>query len=127
MGAWSPRGKTPAKNPHVDIIVEPWEGGRWFERDGEGRESLWGKVLAWDPPRRMLLGWQLDPQFRYDPALLTEAELRFSELAGGGTRVTLQHRQLERFGAEAGAFADKLRSGWPGMIGCFERYAADHP
>ncbi len=125
MGAWWPRGKTPAKNPHVEIIVEPREGGRWFERDGEGRESLWGKVLAWEPPQRLLLGWQLDQQFRYDPALLTEVELRFAALASGGTRVTLEHRQLERFGADA--FADKLRSGWPGMIGCFERYAADHP
>ena len=38
-GAWWPRGKTPARNPHVDLIIEPKEDGRWFERDAEGRET----------------------------------------------------------------------------------------
>jgi uncharacterized protein YndB with AHSA1/START domain len=126
MGAWWPRGRTPAKNPHVDIILEPREGGRWFERDSEGNESQWGKVLAWEPPRRLLLGWQLDHQFRYDAELLTEVELRFAPLSGGGTRVTLEHRDLERFGADAEALATKIRAGWPVMIGHFEQYAASH-
>lgn len=126
MGAWWPRGRTPGTNPHSDIVLEPREGGRWFERDEAGNETAWGKVLAWEPPRRLLLGWQLDHQFRYDAALLTEVELSFAPLSGGGTRVTLEHRDLERFGTDAEATATRIRSGWPQMMGFFEQYTLTH-
>lgn len=123
MGAWWPSGRTPAKHPHVAIIIEPRQGGRWFERDGTGNEEQWGTVLAWEPPRRLLLGWQLNPDFRYDPKLVTEVELTFEPLPGSGTRVTLEHRHLERFGAGAEIVAGKIRNGWPGMLGLFSQYA----
>jgi uncharacterized protein YndB with AHSA1/START domain len=97
MSAWWPRGKTVGAQPHVAIVVEAKEGGRWFERDKAGYESQWGKVLAWEPPHRVLLGWQLNSQWSYDPAFLTEVELTFVALAAGGTGVILEHRQLERF------------------------------
>lgn len=126
MGAWWPRGKTPAASPHADLVIEPRNDGRWFERDAEGHETLWGKVLDWEPPRRLLLGWQLDHNFRFDANLLMEVEIRFEELAAGGTRVSLEHRNLERLGAEAGTFAGKVRSGWPERLGNFKQYAATH-
>ncbi len=56
MGVWWPRGKTPGASPHAALVIEPRKGGRWFERDAEGDETQWGKVLAWEPPRRLLLG-----------------------------------------------------------------------
>jgi len=124
MGAWWPRGKTPGGNPHAALVIEPRENGRWFERDADGHETQWGKVLAWEPPRRLLLGWQLDHNFRFDADLLMEVEILFEELAGGGTRVSLEHRNLERLGAEAEAFAGKVRSGWPERMGNFAQYAA---
>lgn len=126
MAAWWPRGKTVGRNPHVAIVVEPREGGRWFERDGEGNETEWGKVLSWEPPSRLLLGWQLTSEWGYDPNLLTEVELTFAPLAGGGTRVTLEHRNLERFGKDAEAHAASIRGGWPTMIGHFAQYADNH-
>ena len=43
MGSWWPRGKTPAGNLHAELIVEPRNNGRWFERDAEGHETLWGR------------------------------------------------------------------------------------
>lgn len=127
MGAWWPRGKTPSGRPHVDLVIEPRREGRWFERDADGTETPWGKVLAWEPPRRLVLGWQLDRHFRFDPDLMMEVEIRFEDLAGGGTRVSLEHRDLERLGVDADAFAGKIRSGWPERLGNFAQYALIHP
>ena len=124
MGAWWPRGRTPGGNPHVDLVVEPWQNGRWYERDADGNETQWGKVLAWEPPRRLLLGWQLNHKFRFDADLLMEVEILFADLAGGGTRVSLEHRDLERLGAEAETFAGKIGSGWPERMENFAHYAA---
>ncbi len=120
MGDWW-AGKTVGPNPHVAIIVEPKVGGRWFERDAGGAETEWGKVLAWEPPSRLLLGWQLDSSFRYDPEMLTEVELSFKPLADGGTRVRLEHRDLERYGADADRIAHAVDEGWPKVIAGFQR------
>lgn len=122
MGEWWPSGKTIGRNPHADIVIEPQAGGRWYERDAAGNETQWGRVLAWEPPGRVLLGWQINSQWHYDADFLTEVELTFAALAGGGTRVTLEHRNLERFGADAEAHAAKIRGGWPTMVGHFARY-----
>ena len=130
MEDWWPKGRTVGKNPHVAIVVEPRADGRWFERDAEGQEAQWGKVLAWEPPSRLLLAWQLTSSFAYDPALVTEVELTFAPAAGGGTMVTLEHRDLERFGADAARHAERLGGGWPGFLANFAQYSdqayADH-
>ena len=122
MGEWWP-GTGIGANPHVSIVLEPRTEGRWFERDAEGNETHWGKVLAWEPPSRLLLGWQLGVGFRYDPDFLTEVELTFMPTASGGTRIRLEHRNLERFGVDAPSHADKIRGGWPLKIAGFARYA----
>ena len=122
MGAWWPRGKTPADKPHAELIVEPKPNGRWFERDADGRETQWGKVLAWEPPRRLLLGWQLNHKFQFDAHVLMEVEILFEELAAGGTCVRLEHRDLEQLGAEAESFAGKIGSGWPERMRNFATY-----
>ncbi|HEX4739846.1 MAG TPA: SRPBCC family protein [Caulobacteraceae bacterium] len=123
MGRWWPRGRTIGAKPHAEIIVEPRNGGRWFERDETGVETHWGKVLAWEPPGRLLLGWQLDSQFTYDPALLTEVELTFASDGEGGSTVTLEHRNLERFGVDAEKVAGRIGEGWPRIIGHFADFA----
>ncbi|MGH6980040.1 MAG: SRPBCC family protein [Stellaceae bacterium] len=85
----------------ADVVVEPHVGGRWYERAVDGSECNWGKVLEWDPPGRVVLAWQLDADWRYDPGLVTELEIRFVGVAGSRTRVELEHRKLENFGARA--------------------------
>jgi uncharacterized protein YndB with AHSA1/START domain len=126
MEHWWPEGRTIGKSPHVAIVVEPRAGGQWFERDADGNETHWGKVLAWDPPSRLLLGWQINTQWSYDPAFLTEVELTFAPAASGGTLVTLEHRNLERFGADARRHAETLRGGWPAYVAAFAKYADAH-
>jgi uncharacterized protein YndB with AHSA1/START domain len=100
-------------------VVEPHPEGRWYERDAEGVETPWGKVLAWEPPGRALLAWQLNGQWTYDPDLVTELELTFEALPAGGTKVTLEHRNLERLGPTAALLAEQLGNGWPGMLRAF--------
>ncbi len=63
MKDWWPKGGTIGTNPYIAIVVEPWAGGRWFERDADGTETQWGMVLQWEPPSRLLLGWQVNCQW----------------------------------------------------------------
>jgi uncharacterized protein YndB with AHSA1/START domain len=123
MAEWWPRGKTIGKTPHAAVVMEPHVGGRWFEIDAAGQETLWGDVLAWEPPRRLVLAWRINQNWTYDPAFLTEVEMTFAPLDDGGTRVTLEHRDLERFGADAATHAATLNSGWPGLLDAFAKLA----
>jgi hypothetical protein len=105
------------------VVIEPRAGGRWFERGVDGRECDWGRVLAWEPPARVLLAWQLSARWDFDPAIHTEVEVRFVAIDATSTRVELEHRGLEAYGAQAAAMRDTFSSpnGWNGML---EHYAA---
>ena len=121
MGRWWPRPHSIGSTPLADVIVEPRVGGRWYERSTDGAECEWGKVLAWDPPGRLILAWQLDANWKYDPALVLEVEITFTALEGGMTRVDLEHRNLERYGDKAAAVRDMVGSdnGWVGILKSF--------
>jgi len=120
---WWPQTHHIGKAPFTAVVLEPRVGGRWFERDADGAECQWGKVLAWEPPGRLLLGWQINQAFEYDPAFLTELELTFAPAGEGATLVTLEHRDLERFGADAERLAGLLGGGWPTIMADFATYA----
>ena len=99
MGTWWPLavykiGKANA----VDAIIEPRVGGRWYERSEDGTTCDWGRVLAWEPSSRLVLSWDINADFQYDPALQTEIEVCFFPEKGGSTRVELEHRRLDRYG-----------------------------
>jgi len=114
------------KSPLKDVVIEPRVGGRWFERGEDGTESEWGKVLAWEPPAehgggRLLLAWQINAEFKYDPALETEVEIRFVP-EGGGTLVTLEHRHIERLGTRAAALAEAFSGGWGRLMASYAQH-----
>lgn len=119
MGAWWPKTHSVGQgSPQVDVVVEPQAGGRWYERTEDGGECPWGHVIAWDPPGRLLLAWQLDGTWRFNPDLVTEVEVTFTPEGEGQTRVLLEHRHIERFGDLAAATRDSLDSpgGWQGIL-----------
>ena len=108
----------------TDAVIEPREGGRWFERGEDGSECDWGRVIAWEPPRRVVLAWQIGADWRYDPSLETEVEISFrASPDGGGTQVELEHRGLEAYGDRAAEMSGVFGSpgGWSGLLG---HYAA---
>jgi hypothetical protein len=124
MGGWWRPEHHIAKTPFADVVVEPRTGGRWFERDKDGTECEWGKVLAWDAPRRVVLAWQLNAEWKYDPDFITELEIRFTT-EGSATRVELEHRDIEKFGATSAAVRAALDSteGWEGALAVFANAA----
>ena len=116
----------PTKAPIAEIVMEPRSGGRWYERGADGSECDWGRVLLWEPPLRVVLAWQIDAAWKFDPALLTEVEIRFEAQGAGATEVRLEHRKLEALGETAAgtrAIIDSA-SGWSGLL---ERYATAFP
>ncbi len=125
MGRWWPKTHTIGATPFAEVVVEPRAEGRWFERAADGAETNWGKVLVWDPPKRLVLAWQISSQWAYDPDLITEVELGFAGQTDGSTIVTFEHRNLERFGAGAQALADQLGGGWPGILQLFADYTGE--
>jgi uncharacterized protein YndB with AHSA1/START domain len=121
FGRWWPASHHIGRTDMIDAVIEPRSGGRWYERNADGSECDWGHVIAWEPPGRVLLAWQLDADWRYDPELITEVEVRF-DADGERTRVTLEHRHLERMGARADEVRRAIDSpeGWRGIL---TRYA----
>jgi hypothetical protein len=92
-----------AEPPGRDVILEPFAGGRWYERAADGTEAAWGTVLAWQPPYRLLLSWQVSAQWKYeeDPGRGSEIEVTFTPQGPHETRVDYTHRHLERYGPQA--------------------------
>src|SRR5215831_4134318 len=126
MGKWWPLAHYKiGKANAVDAVIEPRVGGRWFERGEDGSTCDWGSVLAWEPHSRLLLSWDVTADWQYDPALKTEVEVRFIVEAPTRTRVELEHRKLNRFGARRDEMRDIFdRSGdWGRQLEAFARIA----
>ncbi len=125
IGRWWPKTHHIGTSDLDKHVIEPRTGGRWFERGVDGAECEIGKVLVWDPPSRLVLNWQLNPDWKFDADLITEVEVRFSPDGTGATRVELEHRNLERFGSRADAFRQQIDSpeGWGGLLQLFAQAA----
>jgi uncharacterized protein YndB with AHSA1/START domain len=126
MSVWWPLATHKiGKAKAVDAVIEPRVGGRWYERGDDGSTCDWGRVLSWEPPSRLVLSWDISADWQYDPTLKTEVEVRFIAEGKDGTRVELEHRRLDRYGArrdEMRGIFDSER-GWSGMLASFARAA----
>ena len=123
IGRWWPPSHKIGAAAFKSAVIEPRSGGRWFEVGEDGSECQWGDVLAWEPPSRLVLAWRIRADWQFDPALLTEVEVKFIPTGDGGTRVELEHRLLENMGeaAEGARSTFDSEHGWPGIL---ERYRA---
>jgi uncharacterized protein YndB with AHSA1/START domain len=100
MGTWWPLAVYKiGKSNAVDVLIEPQVRGRWYERSEDGSTCDWGRVRAWEPPFRLVLTWDISADWQPDPELQTEIEVRFIAEGSDATRVELEHRKLDRYGA----------------------------
>ena len=125
MSLWWPAEHHIGKAPMAAILLEPRVSGRWAERGVDGSECNWGRVLAWEPPSRLVLAWQLNAKFEFDPDFETEVEVRFVAEGERKTRVELEHKNLDRFGAakEQVRAAFESNDGWMLGLNSFARAA----
>lgn len=121
--SWWPRSHHIGKSPMKRAIVESRAGGRCYTEQEDGTECDWGKVLAWDPPRRLVVAWQITHEWGFQPDLArsSEVEIRFTPLGDGTTRVDLEHRYFERHGAGGPSMRLSVDSpnGWGDLLAMY--------
>jgi uncharacterized protein YndB with AHSA1/START domain len=112
----------------AEILLEPRVGGRWYERGVDGSECEWGRVLAWEPPGRVVFTWQISGawQFDPDPDHASEIEVLFVEDGPEQTRVEVEHRYFERLDGGQ-AIHDAIRGGgsWTLLLENYAKTAAN--
>lgn len=123
MGSWWMKSHSTASSPQKDVIIEPHVGGRWYEIGEDGSTCEWGRVLAWEPPHRLMLDWQLNARFAYDPAMHTTIDVHFAP-DGDGCIVTFEHRDLENFGPGAEDTRNGMDMGWGQLLDGFAKALA---
>lgn len=101
QSTWWPKEHCLGEPPLQRAVVEPKAGGRWYEIDSKGAECNWGRVVAYDPTSGVVLAWQITADWKYDPDIYTEVEVRFVSETPNITRVDLEHRGLEAYGEAA--------------------------
>jgi uncharacterized protein YciI/uncharacterized protein YndB with AHSA1/START domain len=122
---WWPRAHHIGASPLGRVVLEPRPGGRWYAICQDGSEVDTGKVLVWEPPHRVVLAWQITAAWKFDPAFVTEVEVRFVADGARRTRVELEHRHLERYGdaAEVMRQAFDADDGWAAQLAAIARAA----
>ena len=109
----------------AETVFERREGGHIFDRAVDGTECRWARVLAYEPPHRVVFSWDISPrwQIETDHARTSEVEVRFVAETPERTRVELEHRHLDRHGEGWESERDGVRheAGWPLYL---QRYAA---
>jgi uncharacterized protein YndB with AHSA1/START domain len=113
----------------AETVFEPREGGRIYDRGTDGSECQWARILAYEPPDRVVFSWDISPQFQLETDLskASEVEVRFISETPERTRVELEHRHLDRHGEgwESEREAVAGEGGWPLYLRRFIEVLAD--
>jgi uncharacterized protein YndB with AHSA1/START domain len=117
FGTFKPREHNLLSVPIAETIFEPRVGGHLYDRGVDGSECRWSRVLAYEPPTRVVFSWDISPQWQVETDLTktSEVEVRFVAETPERTRVELEHRHLERHGEAWESVRDGVDGdgGWP--------------
>jgi uncharacterized protein YndB with AHSA1/START domain len=131
MGTWWPPEHHLLEADLSETVFEPRVGGRIYDKGVDGSDCTWARVLAYEPPDRVVFSWDigLDWTIETDHARTSEVELRFVPDGPERTRVELEHRHLERHGEGWEAMRDAVGSpdGWGVGMRRFAAYVAGRP
>src|SRR5215470_12003375 len=111
--------------PIAETVFEPVVGGHIYDRGTDGSECRWARILAYEPPTRVVFSWDISPQWTIeaDPDNASEVEVTFVAETPHRTRVELEHRHIDRHGPSWPAVSEGIANdhGWPLYL---QRYAA---
>ena len=109
---WWPTDHTATGDADSVVTFEPFVGGRVYERTPGGSEVDWGRIVVWEPPRRLAYLWHL----RVDRADATDVEITFTVDEGDHCRVEIEHRGWERLDDLGLRRRDANQQGWAGLL-----------
>jgi uncharacterized protein YndB with AHSA1/START domain len=100
FGSFKPREHNLLQVDIAETVFETHEGGNIYDRGVDGSECRWARVLAYEPPNRVVFSWDISPQWQIETDLdkTSEVEVRFIAETPDRTRVELEHRNLDRHG-----------------------------
>ena len=129
MSRWWPATHSILKSPLKECVLEPRVGGRWYAVGEDGSSCQTGYVIAWRPPEELVLAWQINAEWQYDPKLITEVEVKFIAESAGTTRIELEYRHLERMGENAATARAAVDSpnGWGILMESFRICVENQP
>jgi uncharacterized protein YndB with AHSA1/START domain len=110
--------------PYSHMLFEPFVGGNVYDVGTDGSECRWSRVLAYDPPQRVVFSWDIDTHWQVepDPARCSEVHVSFSSDGPDRATVVLEHRHLDRHGDGWEELAAGLSGGWQSDV--LDLYAA---
>jgi uncharacterized protein YndB with AHSA1/START domain len=125
FGDFKPKEHNLLGAPIAETVFDPEVGGHITDRGVDGSECRWARILAYEPPDRVVFSWDISPrwQIETDPDRSSEVEVRFTAETPQRTRVELEHRHLDRHGPGWESVRDGVAhdAGWPLYL---DRYAA---
>jgi len=125
FGDFKPREHNLLRVPIAETVFEPKVGGNIVDRGEDGSECRWARILAYDPPHRVVFSWDIGPtwQIETNPDHTSEVEVTFTAETPDRTRVELEHRHIDRHGPGWESVRDGIAEdqGWPLYL---DRYAA---
>ena len=127
IGSWWDPSHHILEGELAGMVFEPRVGGHVFDRGVDGSECRWARVLAYEPPERLVISWDINTrwQLEQDLAKTSEVEVRFTARGPSSTHVELEHRNIERHGEGWEAMRDAVGSpgGWPAGMRAFAERA----
>jgi uncharacterized protein YndB with AHSA1/START domain len=125
FGDFKPKEHNIMAVPIAETVFEPKVGGHIYDRGTDGSECRWARILAYDPPHRVVFSWDIGPtwQIETDPENTSEVEVIFTPETADRTRIALAHRHIDRHGPGWESVRDGIGhdQGWPLYL---DRYAA---
>jgi hypothetical protein len=121
MDSWWPGSHHVGSSPLKETVLEQRENGRWYTKHEDGSEVNVGYVLEWDPYAQLILAWQINADYKYDPRVITEVEVQFIPESEKQTRIKFEHKNLERLGGGSKPIGD-MDEGWGWILQLYKTF-----